>query len=717
LSPLRDYFAAGIELKGWDRKGQSEYKNRVLELAFQNLGREALPLAEACFATDQPEVQLMALQLWAAIKIDGDRENLAARTRQLFASAESPVVARAVRLTANLFPEAVEEDLWQLLSHKSRPVRDAAAAMLGKFGDSRLPHAQDLWAVRRTDSRLAAVAWLKNVGTTAAATVLKARLQEEEQDDVRDAILLALEKLPGNVNRTDPAELEERIRTTLQKIDGVPASWISMDALPAPGLKDGSTLSRDWLLYLLYRQSRVKEMRPDIEARPVFEQLERPGSGDLALALIQAWLGSNMDSDDRWVLAFAAIVGDDRLVPVLTKQIKEWADCARGKLAEYAVQALALLGTDAALLAVDALAIRYRSKYKNIGKAAGEAFTEAARARGLTVEELGDTVVPWLGFEPGQPRIVDTPKGKMRALIGNDFKLSFRDVLTNKKVAKLPDSVGAPVKTEFKELAAGLKEAVKSQLLRMETLMVRQFRWPAVRWQELYLQHPLLFPFAQLLVWGAYSADGKLSGTFRALEDRTLTDASDTAFVLPQHCFVGIVHPLELTESSRQAWLTHLADYDVAPPFPQLERPAVTVQETEIPTLFGQSVAGTKLNGMTFKGRAERLGWTRGSVCDAGCINYYLKTFPAAGVDVFVSTEGMFVGMDMYSEIELDKVFFVRHGSVEIASYTYDEPADAQDPRLVRFGDVPAIAFSEAMGDLARIAGKPETKDAESAHA
>ena len=42
----------------------------------------------------------------------------------------------------------------------------------------------------------------------------------------------------------------------------------------------------------------------------------------------------------------------------------------------------------------------------------------------------------------------------------------------------MPDSVGSPVKTEFKEPGAGLKEAVKSQLLRMETLMVRQFRWP-----------------------------------------------------------------------------------------------------------------------------------------------------------------------------------------------------------------------------------------------
>jgi len=54
---------------------------------------------------------------------------------------------------------------------------------------------------------------------------------------------------------------------------------------------------------------------------------------------------------------------------------------------------------------------------------------------------------------------------------------------------------------------------------------------------------------------------------------------------------------------------------------------------------------------------------------------------------------------------------------VQIGSYVYDEPGDANDPRLVSYGDVPAIAFSEAMGDLARIAGKsegqqPEAEDA-----
>jgi hypothetical protein len=160
------------------------------------------------------------------------------------------------------------------------------------------------------------------------------------------------------------------------------------------------------------------------------------------------------------------------------------------------------------------------------------------------------------------------------------------------------------------------------------------------------------------------------------------------------------------------AWVKHLADYDVEPPFAQLERPVVLVEPTDATRLMGDRFSGTSLNGMTFKGRAERLGWTRGSVCDAGGINFYLKTFPSAGVDVFVGTDGMFVGMDMESEVTLGKVFFVRHGSVAIGSYTYDEPADEADPRLVAFGAVPVIAYSEALGDLGKISGKADAGEA-----
>jgi len=239
--------------------------------------------------------------------------------------------------------------------------------------------------------------------------------------------------------------------------------------------------------------------------------------------------------------------------------------------------------------------------------------------------------------------------------------------------------------------------------------MVRQHRWPVSRWRELFLDHPVLFgPFATRLVWGHYDEAGALVGTFRALEDRTLTDAADEPFELPGTGSVGIVHPLELDDETLGAWRTHLADYEVEPPFPQLERPVIRASDEQRDVRMSRDLAGTSLNAMTFRGRAEKLGWARGSVTDAGGVDTYRKVFPGAGVEAFLGLEGMYIGIGMDDSIQLGDYYFVKGGTVQIGSYVYDNPSDETDPRLIPFGAVPPVVFSEVMGDLKRIAGRSE---------
>ena len=161
--------------------------------------------------------------------------------------------------------------------------------------------------------------------------------------------------------------------------------------------------------------------------------------------------------------------------------------------------------------------------------------------------------------------------------------------------------------------------------------MVRQHRWPVDRWRALFLEHPLLYPFATRLVWGAYDQENKLTATFRALEDRSLTTPADVAFALESVASVGIVHPLELDEAARSAWQTHLADYEITPPFSQLDRPVIAVKDDQRGQQMCGTYNGTSLNAMTFRSFAEKLGWTRGSVADAGGVDAYRKVFPAQG--------------------------------------------------------------------------------------
>lgn len=627
---------------------------------------------------------------------------------------EAPgALVRFVALAARMDVKAFALRLWPLLAHKSKPVRDAAARTLGKLGDAAVPTACEHLGGRKAAARLAAVGVLGVAGTPAALAALEGRLGVEEDEDVRDAIYRALSEAWRVAGRAfTHADLQARITRSERRLAELPAKWLDLKRLRAPRDADGRELSEREVRYLLFRQSRAKEMAPDVEAAPLLARVRGRG-GDFAVELFSQFLASGADAGDRWAMSLAALVGDDRLVPPLVRQVREWADASRGKLAEYGAQALALLGTDEALVAVDALALRYRTKNKNVGRAAVEAFAAAAEAQGLTPEELGDRVVPWLGFPREGVRVIEAGAKRIEATIGLDLKLAFKDASTGKRVASLPKAAPEAVRAEMKDLAASLREVARAQVLRLENLMVRQRRWPVDAWKSAFLAHPLLVPFAVRLVWASYDGQGRRGTTFRALSDRSLTDAEDGSVALPAEGTVGIVHPLELSEEKRQAWRVHLADHEVDPPFPQLERPVVHVDDASRPSRAHESLRGTSLNAMTFKGRAERLGWHRGSVCDGGGITSYWKGFPAAGADAFLELEGMYMGIDMSASIQLGTLRFVRGGSVAVGSYTYDDPTKDEDPRVLSFGDVPPIVFSEVMGDLNRIAGVGHESEAE----
>ena len=280
-------------------------------------------------------------------------------------------------------------------------------------------------------------------------------------------------------------------------------------------------------------------------------------------------------------------------------------------------------------------------------------------------------------------------------------------------MASLPSGVSKEVKDEIKALSAQLRNTMKAQTLRHARMLVQQRRWDAKAWWNLYGQHPVLRPFAVRLVWGHYGTDAQLERTFRMLDDGSLTDAQDASLKQPQTGCIGIVHPLELSEAQRAEWRTHLADHEIEPPVPQCDRPVIRVKDAEQNLRRIRLAAGTELNGMTFKGRAERLGWRRGSLLDGDGISNYNKSFTSAGLEVMISIEGMHMGMSMEDTITINDGWFMRQGSITQANDVDDAPTNDNDPRVVPFGEVPPIVFSETMAELGLISGKTPDSDSE----
>ncbi|WP_165224176.1 DUF4132 domain-containing protein [Aquisphaera insulae] len=616
-----------------------------------------------------------------------------------------------IRLIGDWNPAPFEALLSSLADLKATTVRDASAQAVAKIGEPVLPRILPRLDDGKKEVRLWATAVLTSIDTPAATAALEARLDEEDDDIVRDSMLEVIDAARtarGHFVTRD--EIEARALRSEKKLRSLPAKWLDLAALPPLTWNDGAPIGERMTRYLFYRQSRAKATLADVEARPLFKMLDRQSGADFAHAVIRTYLSTKLAAADRWALAIAAILGDDRVVPFINRLIQECAESSRLLMAQLGLDALAMLGTDAALAIVDSLALRYRTKNKQVAAAAAEAFMAAAARKGVSVDELGDRVVPWLGFEPGKPRTLDIAGKLYQVQVGLDGKLGYRDVEKNRKIASLPKSTPGEILAGLKAEAVMLKDVIKGQLARLENLLVVQHRWQVARWQELFLNHPVLIPFGVRLVWGVYDAAGRLDGTFQALEDRSLTTAGDLPFELADEPgrSVGMVHPLELDRETLHAWRTHMADFEIAPPFPQLDRPVVTVRDDDLETRVSRSLQGTSLNAMTFRGRAERLGWTRGAVGDGGFVEDYRKTFSLTRLVVFLGIQGLYMGISRDESITLDDFCFVQREGADVPAYVSDRPNDASDPRLIPFRAVPPIVFSEVMADLAKIAGKSD---------
>lgn len=675
----------------------------LLTLLDQSFAEKALPFFETALKNEFSGFRLKTLQCMVNL----DRKYfLPLLEEQLHKELKGKEELLQFLLLAKRWkPDRFEEDFWTLLGNKSKPVREAAARTLGEISKLDLDRVTRLLADKRADTRDCAVTILSQLKTDQAIRALESRIDEEENDDIRDKILKALETAwETKGKKITMKTIEQRMDRAAEKVDRFKADWFDFKKMP-PLMIGKKKMDEQAVRYLLYRQSRCKEMRPDVEGKPLLVMIDRKTSADFALFVLHSFLDSKMDVNDRWALALAGLLGDDRIVPILTKQIQVWADSYRGKLSEYGVESLALLGTEAALTAVSGMIVRYRTKYRNIKTAAETVFEQVALDRNMTVDELGDRVVPALGFKRNEPRQWTFGDNTVTLRVGMDFKLTLYHEEKKKFITALPKTAPKEIVEEFKEVRDALKEVLKGQKLRIENMLVRQYRWPIDRWQDLYCTHPVLRPFTVRLVWGLYDDKGRLKTTFRSLEDGSLTDVNDEQVQLPKTGKVGIIHPLELTDKQRNDWQQHLLDFEIVPPFPQLDRSVIFPTEEESTQLSSDKFFGTILNAMTFKDRAERAGWRRGSVCDGGMVTAYMKPFTESGVDAFLSIEGFFVGISRDEQITVENLCFVKSNSVQIGSYVYDDPGTrTNDDRLIPFGKVPPIVYSEVMGDMQKIA-------------
>jgi len=584
-----------------------------------------------------------------------------------------------------------EKELWAVTKHKSKFVRELLASTLAKLGDAAIVNAQELLQAKSADARQTGALILAKIKTTVSEQILIEALNTEKNDDTRDVMVEALgEKFYQKLSEKQIAEFVEAAQTR-GKLEANLISWLDLSKLPSIFYHNTLGLEAEKLTrFLLYRLSRAKEIRSEIEARLILPLINKANSADFAKQLFKQFVENGSDAKQKYCLTIAGFLGDDSLVDAIRPQITKWVDGNRGKMAEYGVVAIALVGSNKALRAVEFFSRKYKNKYPNIGYSALKALEVAAEELGMDMNELADSIIPDFGFE-NMYKNFQVGNEEYRAFINKDFKMAFLNE-DGKIMKSAPKTTPKELLNEFKEIGKEVKDVVRSQSSRMELYLVIQRRWEKEKWMEFFLANPIMFVYATHIVWGIFDKNGTLQQTFYCTEDTTLLNLEDEEIELPENAQIGMVHPLSISEEEKNAWIDKFYNLGIEPIFKQMQRPVVRLEENDKNKNAVEEFDGKKGEPVAVKGLFRRFGWVAWGVEDHGDISSFAKTFDAFGIRAIINTGGgLYLGYDGGDwKAEFGTLAFDNVGKKQII----------QDIALIQ---VPEIVYSEVMGELRQI--------------
>lgn len=560
------------------------------------------------------------------------------------------------------------------------------------------------------DDRIGGATLLAAVGDEAAVARLREHHPVESSKQVRGVIaeLLAGHGLPVAVEPAkavdeiaDLADFEAKLAAKPKSVKAPAASWLTADALPPLYTKEGVPLSELARTFLFQRQAR-EAGNIQKEVAQLLPFLDRTRNSAFAHALLDQWLLSDKKAGSRWALDVVGITGDDTIINRLIAPIPEWCQANAGKRAEWVVHAIALLGNDQALRTLDTLVQRYRNHRKYVGAAATDALRTFARVKGVSEDEVAESIVPDFGLDESGERLLQMATGGMvTAVLKPGLKLVWR-MEDGNEYAKPP--ADGTIAAEAKEMAKRLKESIKLQTIRLERAMIEGRRWDTAAWRERFENHPVFRGFAGMLVWAAYDGEGRMLRFFRLYPNGIPADAGGDIEEFEGVETIGLPHPASMDQPSLKAWSTHLKRFKVKPPFQQIERAVEILDPLHGNRREYRKLENVVLDAADFRRRLLEHGWAIGSTQDGGFIHEIFRKFPGLGVEVYLSVKDFHASSGRGSEIKAGTVLFAAYDPSAKRSYLGRMPVETA-ANVLRFDQVPSVVWSETMADLKVIEG------------
>lgn len=583
-----------------------------------------------------------------------------------FAATElAPAVARAFNKLKTLRQDARS---W-LLKYPQHAITGLLPAALGKTGEAQ-------------DNARAALRMLTENGHQPLLQEIARRYNQPEVTDAVNA-LLALDPLDNH-----PTKIPT-LPTFYQ-----PSLWTR------PLLKaNAQSLPDSALLHLgeMLRFPQEEALYPGL--LQVKDACTTDSLAEFAWDLFTAWQTAGAPSKESWAFTALGVLGNDDTARKLTPLIRAWPGESQHKRATVGLDILAAIGSDIALMQLNGIA--QKLKFKALQERAKEKIANIAESRELTVAELEDRLAPDLGLDDNGSLLLDFGPRQFTVSFDETLKPFVRDASGSRlkdlpKPNKSDDELQANnAVNRYKLLKKDARTVAAQQVARLESAMCLRRRWSPENFQLFLVEHPLVRHLTRRLIWGVYSAENQLLACFRVAEDNSYSTADDDLFTLPEgDISIGIPHVLEISPTDAAAFGQLFADYELLPPFRQLDRNSYALTEAERNASELTRWAGRKCPSGRVMGLANK-GWMRGEPQDGGWIGWMIKPLGRWSLIMEID-EGFAVGMspaELSAEQLLSKLW-LWEGKAESYGWGSNSTQEAQ------FSVIDAITASELINDI-----------------
>ena len=640
------------------------------------------------------------------------------------------IYARALKSDVKRF----RKQLMELADDSSKVVR---AEILGIFKANRELDdvVKEMLSAKKQAKRDMAVSVIEEMGAAGFAEELQKAFDCEKSDKLK----MRLAALIGTkLEKTEKAEkvssgdIIKKLMKGASKLD-----WLYSKPFGTVHNTDGTEADGDYIKAIMLSYASMKKFTRNFFASELAQSLDQEEFALFAQEVFRRWYDKGAETKTKWVLYFCATHGGSAMHSEFVRCISEWGDYAvflrkaretyytnpnnnkmltmRTSVAGDAVRALAMSGSDEALLIVDNIARKFKGK--SVRKSAVDAMACAADGLGITAEELADRLVPDLGFDENLCRVFNYGNRQFSVYIRPTLELEIYS--GDKKIKSMPKpgasddaEKAAAAYEQFKEMKKQMKTAVTTQKNRLEYVLMCDRKWTCDGWKKLFVKNTIMHCFAIGLVWGIYE-DGKLGATFRYMEDGSFTTADGDEFELPEKADIGLVHPVELSEELKAQWTEQLSDYEIVQPFPQLERRVYTPDDSELEMKRLTRFEGFKADCLALTGKMTRMGWEKGQAEDAAYFYCFRREDVSSrsiapdgsqllkGYGTFLVHSGMSIASyeNVEEKVTIEDIVFFKAG-------TNPNYWDKDGECYVKCSEVPKRYFSEIMLQLTPVFGK-----------